>query len=205
MPHHSGTDFEVLRLAISQLRAERQAQQQQQQAELSINPIKSFLPNPIRTGSHLLGQGGPSEPVQHTPGKKAVAATLDLIHSALQPELGEEEQREDGAEGRRRGGSRGGGERGDQRDSTPVRTVALLGGGRSPSSSDMFTPSSNQNIAAVTGPSNQTASTDQQGKPAFPQAAKHGATSSCTTTFPAEGDRPRSVNSNAAFYLQFSL
>lgn len=213
VPHHSGTDFEVLRLAISQLRAERQAQmQQQQQAELSINPLKSFLHYPVCTGSHLLGQGGPSKSVQHTPGKKAVAATLELIHSALQPEQGEEERREDGAEGQRRGGSQGGGEPGDQRGGTPIRVVGLLGGDQGPSNSDTSTPSSSQNTAAVTGPSYQTDSTnegrekaDQQGEPGFPKAARHGAASSSTTACPIEGDRSRSVNSNNAFCLQFSL
>ncbi|XP_044066398.1 protein TASOR isoform X2 [Siniperca chuatsi] len=211
VPHHSGTDFEVLRFAISQLRAERQAQQlQQQQAELSINPIKGFLPNPICTGSRhttpLLGQGGPSESVQLTPGKKAVAATLELIHSALQLELGEEERREDGAEtpteGQRKGGSRGGGEPGDQRDGTPVR-VENWG----PSNSDTSTPSSNQNTAAVTGPSNQIDSASdgrgkaaQQGEPAFLKAAKHGAAkhgaaSSSATACPVEGDRSRDTQS----------
>ncbi|XP_070759390.1 protein TASOR [Enoplosus armatus] len=192
VPNHSGTYFEVLRRAISQLRAERQAQQQQQQqAELSINPLKSFLPN------RLLGQGGPSDSVHLTPGKKAVAATLEFIHSALQPEVGEEERRKVGAEtlteGRRKGG-----EPRDQRDGTPVREVGLLAGNLAPSNGDMSTLSSNQYAAAVTGPSNQTDSTnegrgraDQQRAPAFPRAAKHGPASSSTTSCPVGGDRLR--------------
>lgn len=212
MPHHSGTDFEVLRLAISQLRAERHAQQQQQQqqqldyqAELSINPHKSFLPN--RTGSGhttpLFGQRGPTELVQHSPGKNAVAATLELIHSTLQPEPGEVERREVGAEGRRRGA----GEPGVQRYGAPVRVVGSLGGNWDPSNSDTYTPSSNQR------PGNQTDLTndgrekaDQQREPAFPKAAKHGAASSSTTACPVEGDRTRSVNCNwLLVFLLFSL
>ncbi|XP_038553930.1 uncharacterized protein tasora isoform X3 [Micropterus salmoides] len=206
--HHSGTDFEVLRLAISQLRAERKAQLhelQQQQAKLCSNPPKSFLSNTSCTDSHstspLLGQRRPSESVQFTPGSKAVAATLELIHSALQPELGEEEMRADGAEtpteGWRSGGSRGGAERVDQRDGTPIRVENW-----SPSNSDKSTTSSNQNTAAVTGPSNQIDSTkdgrgkaNQQGEPAFSKGAIRSAASSSTTVCPVEGDSSRDTQS----------
>ncbi|XP_040014619.1 protein TASOR isoform X4 [Xiphias gladius] len=195
VPQHSDTDFEVLRLAISQLRAERQAQllqqqQQQQQldsqAELSINPLRSFLPNPICTGSgHTttpVGQGGPTELVQLTSGRKAVVDSLDRIHSALHPELGEGRRREDrvepSTEGQRRRSRRGGG----QGEGEP-------GEG---------TPSSNQSTAKMRRPSDQTDSTnvgreggDQQGDPTFPKAAKHGAASSSTSSCPVEGDRSR--------------
>lgn len=201
MLHHAGKDFEDLRLAISQLRAERQAQLQQQQ--LQLQQQQQWL---VHTGSHhttpLLDQGRPAESVQLTSGKKAVAATLELIHSALQLELGEEETREVGAEGRRSGGSPGrGAEPRDQRGGTPVRVVGSLGGNLGSSNSNTSTPSSNQNTAAVTGPSIQTESTnggrekvDQQGEPVFPKAAEQGAASSSTAACPVEGDRARLVN-----------
>ncbi|KAI3369721.1 hypothetical protein L3Q82_024567 [Scortum barcoo] len=192
LPQHSGTDFEALRQAISQLRAERQAQQQQ--AELSINPLKSFVPNPVSTSSHLLGQGGPSESVRkvrkQNPGRKAVEATLDLIHSELQPE---EERKEVGAEGRRRGGSQG------VRQPVDETLLGLLGGDRGPSNGDTFTPLSNQNTAAVTQTSSHKDSTsdsrqksDQRGEPAFPEAQYGGAS---PTAGPAEGDRSRETQS----------
>ncbi|XP_037607534.1 uncharacterized protein LOC119477418 isoform X2 [Sebastes umbrosus] len=210
VPHHSDTDFEVLRLAISQLRAERQAQQQQQldsQAELSISSLKSFLPEVICTGSGhttpLSAQGCPTELVNVTHDRNAVAATLEMIHSALQQEPVEERRREDRSktptEGRRRGG---GGEAGDQRDGTPVRVVGLLGGNRGPSNSDTSTPSPSQSTAAVTGPSTQTDSTNdwrekanQQGEPVFPEAAEPAAAaaSSSTTACPVDGDRLRDI------------
>ncbi|XP_056243599.1 protein TASOR isoform X1 [Seriola aureovittata] len=200
----SDADLEVLRRAISQFRAERQAQLQQEQqldsqAELSINPLRSFLPNPIRTGSgHTtppVGQGGPAESVQLTPGRKAVADTLELIHSGLQPEMLEEERRKDRVEppteGERRR-SRGGGR--EPGVCSPGRAAGFLGGNRGPNNSHMSTPSSNHNTAAVTGPSDHRDSSsvgrekaDQQGEPSFLKAAKHCAASSC----PVEGDRSR--------------
>ncbi|XP_074493745.1 protein TASOR isoform X2 [Sebastes fasciatus] len=207
VPHHSDTDFEVLRLAISQLRAERQAQQQQQldsQAELSINSLKSFLPEVVRTGSGhttpLSAQGCPTELVNVTHDRNAVAATLEMIHSALQQEPVEERRREDRSKTPTEGRRRGGGEAGDQRDGTPVRVVGLLGGNRGPSNSDTSTPSPSQSTAAVTGPSTQTDSTndwrekaDQQGEPVFPEAAEPAAAaaSSSTTACPVDGDRLR--------------
>lgn len=207
MLHHAGKDFEDLRLAISQLRAERQAQLQQQQLQLQqLQQQQQQQQWFVRTGSHhttlLLDQDGPAESVQLTSGKKAVAATLELIHSALQLELGEEEAREVGAEGRRSGGRSGrGAEPGEQRDGTSVRVVGSLGGNLGSSNSNTSTPSSNQNTAAVTGPSNQTESTnggrekaDQQGEPAFPKAAEQGAASSSIAACPVEGDRARLVN-----------
>ncbi|XP_071351563.1 protein TASOR isoform X2 [Trachinotus anak] len=194
VPQPSDADLEVLRMAISQFRAERQAQLQQEQqldsqAELSINPLRSFLPNPSGHTTPPVGQGGPAEAAQLTPGRKAVASTLELIHSGLQPELGEEKRRKDRAEppteGERRGRSRGG---------TPVRAVGLLGGNSDPSNSGTSTPSSNQS----TGRSDQTDSrekADPQSKPAFPEAAKHGAASSSSSTCRVEGDRSRDMQS----------
>nr|XP_046240860.1 uncharacterized protein tasora isoform X2 [Scatophagus argus] len=209
--HHSGKDFEDLRLAISQLRAERQAQlllqQHQQQldprAELGVSHLKSFLPNHVHMGSHhttsLLGQGGPTEQIQLAPGKKAATATLESIHSGLQRELGEEEMREVGAEGWRSAGNRiGGAESGDQRDGTPVRLMGSLGGNPGTSNSDTPAPSSSQNTAAVSGLSNQKDSSsdrrekaDQQGEAAFSKVSKQGAASSSATACPVEGDRSR--------------
>ncbi|TDH14558.1 hypothetical protein EPR50_G00045210 [Perca flavescens] len=210
VPHHSDTDFEVLRLAISHLRAERQAQLQQQldsQAELSINSLRSSPPNLVGTGSGhatpLLAQGGPAESVNVTHDRKAVAATLELIHSALHQEPAEEQRRKDGAEtpteGRTIGGSQGAG---DQREGTPVRVVGLLGESRSPGNSDTSSPSSNQSTAAVMAPSTQTDSTDdgrekanQKEEPVFPKTDKHAAASSSTTARPVEGDITRDTPS----------
>ncbi|XP_073324924.1 protein TASOR [Pagrus major] len=185
-PQPSGKDLEDLRLAISQLRAERQAQLQQQQrldsqAELSINPLKSLLPNPVSAGSrHTTPPLRPTESAPLNPGKKAVAATLEFIHSALQTEL-EDELRETGAEGRRPRGRR------DQRDGTLVRTVGSLGGNLGPSKSDTSTASSNPNTAAVTEPSNQSDSTNDRRE----KADQHGPAYSSTNACPAEGDRSR--------------
>lgn len=188
-PQPSGKDLEDLRLAISQLRAERQAQLQQQQrfdsqVELSINPLKSFLPNPVSTGSrHTTPPLRPTEPAPLNPGKKAVAATLEFIHSALQTEL-EDELRETEAEGRRSRGRR------EQRDGTPVRTVGSIGGNLGPNNSDTSTASYNPNTAAVTEPSNQTDATNGRRE----KADQHGAAYSSSKARPAEGDRSRLVN-----------
>ncbi len=206
VPYHSGKDLEDLRLAISQLRAERQAQlqQQQQQQRLEsqaepIAPLKSFLPDSVLIGSHCttppLGQAGPTESVQLTPGKKAVAATLDLIHSALQSELSEEERMEVQLEGQRSGG-----EPGDKRAGTPVRVSGLLEGNLAPSNSDCSTLLSNQYTAAITGSSKRPDSTNDRREkadlPAFPETRKHDAATSTSTACPAEGDRLRLVNRN---------
>ncbi|XP_062271989.1 uncharacterized protein tasora [Scomber scombrus] len=216
MPNHSDTDLEILQMAISQLRAERQAQQQQlqkqfdAQADFSINPCKIFLPCPVRTdGSQFppSTQAVLSDSVQINPGRKAVAATLELIHSKLQTEQGEEQRREhrDGAkpptEGQRKGG-----EAGSQRGDTPVRVVGSSGRNQGPSNSDISssvrtsTTSSNQNTAAA--PSGQTDSTsyerekaDQRGECALSKAAKDGAMSSSSTSCPLEGDISRDTQS----------
>lgn len=194
VPLHSDADCEVLRQAILQLRAERQAQlqqlqQQQQQlesqAELSINPVKSFL--------HSLtpppGQGGPAETLQLTPGRKAVAATLESIHSDLQPELSSrrEDREEPPAEEWRRGR---GGEPGEQRGSTPVRVAGSQAGNQAPRSNDTPAFLSNQSAAAVTALSSQThGETDQHGEPVFAKADASSTPSCSTTTCPIEGDR----------------
>lgn len=175
---HSDTDFEVLRQAISQLRAERQAQLQQQQlldsqTDCSISPLKNLLSDPICVGSGLtplpLGQGGPTE--------DRVAPPTERQRKAA------------------------GGEAGDQRDGIPVKVVGLLRGNHGTSNSDASTPSSIQNTAAVAGPSNQPDSTsdrteevDQQEEPTFPNTANHGAASSSTASCPVGGNRPRLVN-----------
>lgn len=206
---HSDTEFEVLRQAISHFRAKRQAQLQQQQqlldsqAQCSINSIP---PNPFSVGSgHStppLGQGSSTESAQLTPGRKAVAATLELIHSVLQPELADQERKGDRAtppaERQRTAGEKGrGGETRDQRGGTPV--VGLLRGGCGTGNSDVSPPSSSE-TPVVTGPSNQpdstsdgTAKVDQQGEPGFPNPVNHSAASSSTSSCPTGGNTLRLV------------
>lgn len=186
VPLHSDADCEVLRQAILQLRAERQAQlqqlqlQQQQlesQAELSINPVKIFL----HSSSPPLGQGGPAESVQLTPGRKAVAATLESIHSDLQAGLSSrrEDRGEPPAEEWRRGG-----EPGDQRG----REAGSQGGGQALRSSDTPAFLSNQSAAA----SSQThGEADQHGEPLFSKADESSTPSCSTTSCPVEGARSR--------------
>lgn len=70
----SGKDFEDLRLAISHLRAERRAQVQSFQ---TVNPDAT----PHEDQEELI----------QDPGRNAVSASLDLSHSTLQMELGQEE------------------------------------------------------------------------------------------------------------------
>lgn len=196
---HSDTEFEVLRQAISHFRAKRQAQLQQQQlldsrADCSIN---SLLANPVSVGTgHAtppLDPGGSTESVRLTPGRKAVSDTLELIHSALQPERGGQERRER---------QRTAGETEDQRGGTPV--LDILSGSCGTSKSDASPPSSSENTAVVTGPSNQPDSTSdgtekvhQHGEPALPNTLNHGAASSSTSSCPAVGDRPRSLHKDA--------
>uniref|UniRef100_G3NIC5 TASOR PIN domain-containing protein n=2 Tax=Gasterosteus aculeatus TaxID=69293 RepID=G3NIC5_GASAC len=107
LQQHSDTDFEVLRLAISQLRAERNAQLQQQldaRAESYINSFTNLLPNVCgggggggRHSTPLLAQGGPTESEMVSQDKKAVSVTLEMIHSALQQEQVEDEATKGGA------------------------------------------------------------------------------------------------------------
>ncbi|XP_028285259.1 protein TASOR isoform X2 [Parambassis ranga] len=188
-------DCEVLRQAISQLRAERQAERQRLESQ-SINPFKRFLPNPAGTGSGRStppsGQGGATDSVQLTPGRKAVSATLELIHSTLQPEEQERREARGTAEGWRRaggaGGAGGGVEPGDHRDGTVFGAVALQGGDRDYRNGDTLTLSSNHN--AVRGPSDHIENpADQQGEPAPPTAAQRGGASRGTTVWATEGDR----------------
>lgn len=194
-PRPSHTDFEVLRQAISHLRAERQAQlQQQKQQLLDLKPSKSSPPKPVCVGtSHTtappLCQGSPTEPVQLTTGRKAVAATLELIHSSLQLEPGEKEKRESRAEvpaeKRRKVG--GGTEPGEQRDGGPEKKE-LLGKSCVTSNNDTSTLSSSQISAPATGskqPDSTSEPSDQKGKASFSSAAKHEGASSD----PVGGDR----------------
>ncbi|KAI9526621.1 hypothetical protein NQZ68_038001 [Dissostichus eleginoides] len=201
VPLHSETDYEVLRRAISQLRAERQLASQ---AELSLHSLKNFPFNVVPTGSAPtsppLAQKGLTESVQVTQDRKAVAATLELIHSALKQETMEEEKRQGGEATLTEGQRRGGGEAGGHGDDPPVRVVGALGGSQDPRNTDTSTPSSNQSKAVVTGLSSQTHSTDdgkekadQQGEPLFSEAATSSAASSSTTACPVEGDRSRDV------------
>ncbi|KAK5911959.1 hypothetical protein CesoFtcFv8_001882 [Champsocephalus esox] len=201
VPLHSETDYEVLRRAISQLRAERQLASQ---AELSLHSLKNFPVNVVPTGSGPtsppLPQKGLTESVQVTQDRKAVAATLELIHSALKQETMEEEKKRQGrAATLTEGQGRGGGDAGGHRDDPPVRVVGALGGSQDPRNTDASTPSSNQSKAVVTGLSSQTHATDdgkekadQQGEPLFPEAATSSAASSSTTACPV-GDRSRNV------------
>lgn len=191
----SEAEWEVLRLAISQFRAERQAKLQQEQqldsqAELSINPTRSFPPSRAE-GDHHVGEKGPTESALS--GRQAVADTLALIHSRLQPELEEEEEeerrkdrRDPPTEEERRGTSQGEVGAGF---CGPVRPVGLLGGSCGLSNSDTSVPTPNQSTAAAMGPSDLTDSTcvgrENTDQRAFPKAA---------SSFPVEGDRSRSVN-----------
>lgn len=188
MGHHSGNDFEALRLAICHLRAERQAQQQHQWLVCSGS----------RHSTPLLDQRAPTESVQLVPGKIAAAASLDLIHSVLQLELGEEEKmREVRAES-----PGGGAEPGHQKNGTPENIAGSLGGTNLGSSNnDTSNPLSNQNAAAMTRSSqtemtNDRKETGPQGEPVFPKAAEHGEASFSTAVRPVEGDRARLVKSD---------
>ncbi|KAG7226668.1 hypothetical protein INR49_001838, partial [Caranx melampygus] len=182
----SEADLEVLRLAISQFRAERQAKLQQEQqldsqAKLNINPTRSFLPS-CAEGDHTtpppVSEKGPTESV--LTGRQAVADTLALIHSRLQPELEEEEEerrkdrRDPPTEEERRGTNQGG----------------LLGGSCGLSNSDTSTSASNQSTAAAMGPSDQRDSTCV-GRENTDQPALRKAASSC----PIEGNRSRDAQS----------
>lgn len=189
-PHHSETDYEVLRLAISQLRAERQAQlqnlqQQQQQlesqADLSISPLKNFLSNAVHPGSgHTtppLAQGGPTASAQLTQGRKAVSATLELIHSVLQPELTEEERREDVEVCPT--------ERHTRRGHQDSSLVMVAG--------DTSTLLSNQNTWTNSTNDQRDTNSDRQGELIFSKAAQQDAASAPTTACPVAGDRSRLV------------
>ncbi|XP_056130188.1 uncharacterized protein LOC130107556 isoform X2 [Lampris incognitus] len=118
--HHSDSDFEALRLAISQFRAERQVQQQlaEPQPEFSIDPVHSLHHDTADCASTppVPDQARPAEKNKLTPGRKALVAKLDTIHSALDSEPGEEEEEVGGREVARRAmEQRGKAGRGEQR------------------------------------------------------------------------------------------
>ncbi|KAM9859276.1 protein TASOR [Aulostomus maculatus] len=202
VPRHSDKELEMLQMAISQLRAERRAQQQRQQqqqlqsqAEFSTNLPINFHPVPVAVGSSCitppLDQGGCPESVHLTPGRKAVAATLELIHSTLQTEAEEGQWKEGraGAEPPTEGQMRGGGRReGEPRDEGGDTSVAPLGrsqGSRCIDTSSSGPPSatsSNQIPATAAAPRYHMDSASNRKEPIV---------SSSTTSCPAEGDRPR--------------
>lgn len=207
--HHSETDFEVLRLAISQLRAERHAQQQKlidTQAQLYLKSLAKRPPDAGRTGSGHRAPGA-AESAKVTRDSKAAAVTLEMIHSKLE-QVEVEEGRQYGVEavGGRLGGSQEGGEvAGDHRDGTSL----TLGGHGDPGNGKTSTSSSNQSSASVTGPGTQTSSTgdgrekaNQQGEPVFPKAAQHPAASCSTPACPVGGHRLRLVQE---FVYRFDL
>lgn len=100
-----GKHFEDLRLAISHLRAERQANTQS---------FQSVAPN-------AAAQDDEGESVQD-PGRNAASTSLDLSHAALQVELGEDGAAAGSTEGQRsRGTSERAAESRCQRNGTPVR------------------------------------------------------------------------------------
>ncbi|XP_037346508.2 protein TASOR isoform X2 [Pungitius pungitius] len=201
LPQHSDTDFEVLRLAISQLRAERKAQLQQQldaRAESYINSFTNLLPNVGGGSGHstpLLAQGGPTESEKVTQDKNAVAVTLDMIHSALHQEQIEDMGTKGGAlthaVGRRCGGSEG--DAGHPSDGSPVR----VGRNGDPGYGETTPSLSNQSTA--TRPSIQTGSTSDgreknpPGVPVLPTAAQYAAASYSTTACPVEGPRTNAL------------
>ncbi|XP_055365092.1 protein TASOR [Betta splendens] len=205
VPRHSDTDFEALRQAISQLRAERQRQQQHptdSQIDCVITPLKNHLPDPgpVVSGSTVppSSQVLPTESVQLTHGRKAVAATLDSIYSSLhpKPEVQEEasgrmtppaemQRKADAAKTK------------DQGDGTPVKALGV----HETCNSDVSTPLSIQTTAAVAGPANnqpdstsdRTEKVEQQGEPASPNTTKHSEASSNTASCSAGGGKPRNA------------
>lgn len=103
--------MEVLQQAIKEMRAERlkqlkQLRLQQQLLELQVESNDAALPAAAVEGGHLTpptDQAPPPESVRFMPGRKAVTATLDLIHSGLQLETWEGERSEgERSEDRRR-------------------------------------------------------------------------------------------------------
>lgn len=94
-------DMEVLQQAIKEMRAERlkqlqQLRMQQQLLELQVESSDAALPAAAVEGGHLTPPTDRAvPPVRFTPGRKAVTATLDLIHSGLQLETWEGERSED--------------------------------------------------------------------------------------------------------------
>ncbi|XP_069025657.1 protein TASOR isoform X2 [Embiotoca jacksoni] len=189
VPHRSDKDYEDLRRAILQLRAERRAlspqlQLQQQRleslAELNLNPFRTLLGTP----GHTIPSLGPDSDQLCT--KEAMAATLDFIHSALQPMVGEGERREEPPrDGRRRGGGPG-------RDGSPGGVVGSQGGNHGSGKSDTSAFTSNQNAAAVTADDGREKTTTEEEE----QAAEPGGTSCSTAGCSLEGDRSRDAQSD---------
>lgn len=133
----SGKDFEDLRLAISHLRAERQAH---------VQSFQTAIPN---TAPHK-DQG---EPIQEL-GRNAASTSLDLSPSTLQMELGGDKAMVVRADGRRsRGTSRRGAESRCQANGIPVRA---LGDNQA---------SSNGSLAVATPSAATTARLSDQAKP----------------------------------------
>ncbi|KAK7899418.1 hypothetical protein WMY93_020271 [Mugilogobius chulae] len=92
IPLHSEQDFEVLHRAINQLRAERQQQLRdchgdsgEGQGAVSTTDLTSVTSTELRPCTPTTDVVSNSEHAQMTPGRRAVAATLDLIHSTMQP------------------------------------------------------------------------------------------------------------------------
>uniref|UniRef100_A0A8C6TTC6 Uncharacterized protein n=1 Tax=Neogobius melanostomus TaxID=47308 RepID=A0A8C6TTC6_9GOBI len=91
IPLHSEQDFAVLHRAISQLRAERR----QQLSDTNSDRQGAVSTTDVSTTSVFTAEQRPFTPpsdkvsaieaVQLTSGRQAVAATLDLIHTSLQP------------------------------------------------------------------------------------------------------------------------
>ncbi|XP_030231723.1 protein TASOR isoform X1 [Gadus morhua] len=73
LPPQTNADFEALRFAISHFKAERQARAQKLQQH-GREGVANGCPTP---------PSGPPEEIQLTPGRKALEATLDSIHSVL--------------------------------------------------------------------------------------------------------------------------
>ncbi|KAM4741337.1 protein TASOR [Anableps anableps] len=99
-------DMEVLQQAIKELRAERlkqleQLRLQQQLLELQVESSDAVFPVP--GGAEGGRATPPPETARFAPGRKAVAATLDSIHSGLQLEAWEDERTEGRAGGQRVG------------------------------------------------------------------------------------------------------
>ncbi|XP_047203621.1 protein TASOR isoform X4 [Girardinichthys multiradiatus] len=159
-------DMEFLQQAIKELRAERleqlrQLKLQQQLLELQVESDVGILANPTGTeDGHITpppDRVAPSESVRLTPGRKAVAATLESIHSGLQLETREDVRMEDRqqltpTEGRERPGTPEGSDPGGQRRSTAGR---VEGSPIGHSAQNNIDPSS-QSAAAGTDRSNPT-------------------------------------------------
>lgn len=156
----SGKDFEDLRLAISHLRAERRAQ---------VQSFQTVAPNAAPPAD----QG---ELIQD-PGRNAASTSLDLSHSTLQMELGEEEATAVGTDGQRSRGTSGrAAESSCQGNGTPVRAPVPQADtqGSSTSSASVPKPSATT-AAALSDPATSSryggTEAGRPGEPAFPVEA----------------------------------